>query len=94
MMIANTQAPAAEHYNVTALPPEAEKARREQAIINDSTFKERIGDDFYEIYSDNPNTFWVITEKYAFRVDVEVVPLKNLLGPGTIVLHFGEIVTR
>ncbi len=94
MFTANIQSPAAEHYNVTALPPEAEKARREQAIINDATFKERIGGDFYEIYSDDPKTFWVITEKYAFRVDIEIIPLKDLLGPGTIVPHFGEIITR
>ncbi len=89
-----TQPLYAEHYIVAALPPEAEKLRRETAIINNPTFKERIGSDFYEIYSDNPNTFWVITETYAFRVDIEIVPLKDMIGPGTIVLHFGDIVPR
>ncbi len=91
MIIANIQPPTAEHYNVTALPPEAEIERRAQAIINDPTFKERVGSDHYTISSYDFKTFYVMTEQYAFQVDIEIVPLQDLLGPGTIILHFGEI---
>lgn len=93
MDIGNIQPLYAEH-SLQALPPAAEEERRKQAIMNDPTFQERIGNDAYEIHTADMSTFWVITENYTFRVDVEIIPLEKILGPGTIVLHFGEIVLK
>ncbi len=93
MNITTIQPVGTKHY-VTALPPEAEKKRRQEAIINDPIFKERIGSNTYEISSDSFSIFWITTEDCTFRVDIETIVQKHICGPGTLVLHFGEVILK
>lgn len=99
----DTQEPYFQEYSVvsaehevalTALAPEHEMQRRQDAIVNHPQFKEIVGNDAYEIHSADMNTYWVIADNYSFRVDVEIATLQDMIGPGVIVLHFGQVIAK
>lgn len=90
-----SEIPAAHEVQLEALAPEYEAIRRKQAIVEDPRFHEIVKNDPYEIYEADVKVFWVITDTYSFRVEIDTVPLDaGHLGPKTLVLHFGPVIFK